>query len=331
MEIRFLANVIDQLDFALDHISLQDTNYKRLALMLIDNAVELALHQHAEESKRWEWDARDNSPEHQKAVSEALGQRFDSKVKFGRISGLIGEETAQSINTLHSYRNQLYHQGVMYEGILHALAVFYFRIACNLLAALPIRGFSWSSNHRIPLRAIKYIGNPRFPDPRKMFPLVWARLKEVSEGIKFDLVADLHAALTELTEETDRLLNYLAEGHPEKPSRDELVRDAQAWRIAFTDEGKRFASTHSCREETVGGYVKWLGQNYSFAFRNDPVPGWKERLASFGRERDPHAALRKYQEFVNQTQSVREAVEASVASLDAEIDRQIDAAREGRV
>ena len=329
MEIRFLANIVDQLDFALDHIALRDANYKRLALMLIDNAVELALHQHAEESKGREWDAKDKPQEYQNALSEALGQRFDCKVKFGRISGLISDETAQSINTLHSYRNQLYHQGVTHERILHALAIFYFRIACDLLAALPIRGFSWSSSHSIPHRAIKYIGNPRFPDARKLFPPVWPRLKEVSEGIAFDLMADLGAAMTDLVDETDRLLSYLAEGHPGKPSRDELVADAQAWRIAFTDEGKRFASTHSCPEETIGGYVQWLGQNYNFAFRKDPIPGWRERLEVFGRERNPHMALRKYQEFVSKTEFVRESIEAAAGALDAEIDRQIDAGRGG--
>jgi hypothetical protein len=142
MQIRFVANIIDQLDFALDHIALRDANYKRLALMLVDNAVELALHQHAEESKGREWDAKDKPGEYQKALSAALGQRFDCKVKFGRVSELISDETAQSINSLHSYRNQVYDQGVMHEGILHALAVFYFRIACDLLAALPMRGFS---------------------------------------------------------------------------------------------------------------------------------------------------------------------------------------------
>ena len=141
MEIRFLANIIDQLDFALDHIALQDVNYKRLALMLIDNAVELALHQHAEESKGTEWAAKDKSPEYQRALSEALGQRFDRKVKFARLSGVIDKEIAETINTLHSYRNQLYHQGVVQEKILHALSIFYFRITCDLLGALPMRGF----------------------------------------------------------------------------------------------------------------------------------------------------------------------------------------------
>jgi len=329
MEFRFLANIIDQLDFALDHIALQDANYKRLALMLIDNAVELALHQHAEESKGREWDAKDKPEEYQQALSEALGQRFDGKLKFGRTSGLLSDEACQSIKVLHSYRNQLYHQGVMHVGILHALAIFYFRIACDLMAALPLRSFSWNGAYRPPHRVVKYIGNPRFPDWRNLFPPVWARLREVSEGIKFELVPDLRAALTEMVGETDKLLDYMAEGHPGKPSRDELVADAQAWRVAFTDEGKRFASTHACSESTVGGYVQWLGQNYSFTFRKDPVPGWKEWLATFGQESNPHVALRKYQQFVARSEFVREAIEASAGALDAEIDRQIDAARGG--
>jgi hypothetical protein len=46
-------------------------------------------------------------------------------------------------------------------------------------------------------------------------------------------------------------------------------------------------------------------------------------------EQNPHMALKKYQEFVSQTEFVREAIESSAGALDAEIDRQIDAARGG--
>jgi hypothetical protein len=41
-------------------------------------------------------------------------------------------------------------------------------------------------------------------------------------------------------------------------------------------------------------------------------------------------ALKKYQDFVNQTIFVREAIGASAAALDREIDRQIDSQRESR-
>jgi hypothetical protein len=329
MEIRFLANIIDQLDFALDHIALQDANYKRLSLMLIDNAVELALQKHAEESKGRQWDVKDKPPEYQKALSEALGQRFDTKVKFGRMSNLLTDEAAHSINTLHSYRNQLYHQGLVHEGILHVLALFYFRIVCELLASLPMRGISWGSSLRIPHRAAKYIGNPPFHDPHKLFPSVWTRLKEVSDAIPFDLTADLSAALTDMIEETDRLINHIAGAYPGKQTRDEIVMEAQAWRIAFTDEGKEFAASNSCPESTVGGYVDWFGRNYKFTFSKDPVLAWRNRLTALKRERSPHMALKKYQEFVSQTEFIRESIEASAAALDAELDRQIDAARGG--
>jgi len=328
MEIRFLANIIDQLDFALDHIALADVNYKRLALMLIDNAVELALHQHAENEKQPDWLMKEKPPEYLKALTQALGQRFEAKVRFARMTGLLTEEVAQSINTLHSYRNQLYHQGAMHDGILHALVVFYFRIACNVLAKMPMRGYSWNSSHKVPHRAIKYIGRPPFVDALRMFPPVWARLKEVAEALPFNLVADLQRELTAMVDETERLLQFLAEADPEKRSRDQHVIDSQAWHIAFTEEGKRFASASNCPEETVGGYVEWLGKNYEFGFRMDPIAGWRSRIAAFSAEDNLHLALKKYQNFVNQTAFAREAIEASAAALDREIERQVDEYRE---
>jgi uncharacterized protein YutE (UPF0331/DUF86 family) len=329
VEIRFLANIIDQLDFALDHMALTDVNYKRLALMLIDNAMELALHRHAENGKQPDWRRDKQSPEYLKVLTEALGQRLEGKVRFARLTGLVSEEVAQTINTLHSYRNQLYHQGVMHEEILHALTVFYFRIVCDVMTGMPMHGYSWSSGHKIPHRAIKYIGNRPFGDVVKLFPSVWVRLKEVSEALPFSLVTDLHAEMTAVTDETERLLDFLVEADPGKRSRDEHIVDSQAWRIAFTEEGKRFASANACPEETIGNYVDWLGKNYKFDYRKDPVPGWRTRIGALAKEGDLHVALKKYQHFVNQTTFVREAIEASAVALDQEIERQIDAHREG--
>ncbi len=324
MEIRFLANIIDQLDFALDHMALADVNYKRLALMLIDNAMELALHRHAENDKQPDWLRDKPPPEYLKALTEALGQRFEAKVRFARITNLISDDVAQTIDILHSYRNQLYHQGVVHEGILHGLTVLYFRVVCDVLTTIPTHGYSWSSGHKIPHRAIKYIGKPPFRDVFTLLPSVWARLKMVSESLPFSLVADLHSEMTAITDETERLLDFLVEADPDKRSRDEHVVDCQAWRIAFTEKGKRFALANACPVETVGGYVDWLAKNYKFDFRKDPVPGWRTRIAALAREDDLHMALKKHQDFMNQTTFVREAIEASAAALDQEIQRQID-------
>ena len=196
------------------------------------------------------------------------------------------------------------------------------------MAKMPMRGYSWSSGHKIPHRAIKYIGRPPFGDVFKMFPPVWARLKEVAEALPFKLVADLQTELTAMVDETERLLQFLAEADPEKRSRDQHVIDSQAWRIAFSEEGKLFASANNCPEQTVGGYVDWLGKNYKFGVRIDPIAGWRSRVVAFSKEDNLHLALKRYQDFVNQTAFVREAIEASAAALDQEIERQTDAYRE---
>jgi hypothetical protein len=55
---QFIADIIDQMDLALDQLSVRDRNFDRFALMLIDNAVELTLHRFvqdkANENEMWE-------------------------------------------------------------------------------------------------------------------------------------------------------------------------------------------------------------------------------------------------------------------------------------
>jgi hypothetical protein len=43
--LKVLVNVLEQMDLALDQLAVNDVNYKRFTLMLVDNVVELTLHQ----------------------------------------------------------------------------------------------------------------------------------------------------------------------------------------------------------------------------------------------------------------------------------------------
>ncbi|MBK79588.1 MAG: hypothetical protein CMQ43_01540 [Gammaproteobacteria bacterium] len=193
---KFFVNLIDQLDFALDHIVLEDINYKRLSLMLVDNAMELALHQYATEQSADAWPLEAEPKIEPRVLAAALGQNFDEKLKLARLCGLVDEDMVASITTLHSYRNQLYHQGIKHEQVLPALVLFYFRITCDVLIAYQPTGYSWSSGGKVPHRALKYIGRESMRNPRQAFPAAWARLREVSESIPLDLTADLAARQT---------------------------------------------------------------------------------------------------------------------------------------
>jgi hypothetical protein len=330
MQIRFIAHMIDQLDFALDHIGLQDPNYKRLSLMLIDNAMELALHEHAEEEQRQHKYDRNLSEDFRSALGAALGRHFESKVKFAKLTGFLSEEVAHSIVTLHFYRNQLHHRGLMHEEILHSLAMFYFHISCDVMAALPHFGYGWSNRTKIPVRAIKYLGKLPFKDVEKTIAAAWSRLREVATAIPYSLSDDLHAQLAAIVSETNELLDYLSGGHPKKLSRDELAMDVQAWHIMFSEKGKAFVRKNPSPAETIQGLADWFRDTYPFDVRRDPIPGWTAQLAGLQAEKNEHMMLKKYHEFMQRTVDFREGLSASVSAFDAEVDRQIDEARESR-
>ncbi len=327
---QFLADHIDQMDLALDQIAMRDRNFDRFALMLIDNVVELTLHQYAQDrSYESEMSRRHGaSGDDTKAVIAALGPRFDSKVKLARERGLLSNEVCDSIQYLHSFRNTAYHRGLRHERILHSLALFYFNNACSVLASYSPMFWSSSSEDRIPHRAMKYLGKANFWDSEKAFQSAWERLREVAASMADSLSSDLHGDMRETIDRVDQQMQFLADESPlGKKSRNQVILDCQAWALAFSEEGKAYAQAQQAPKTSVGGYVEWFGNNYPWATKTDPIPGWRNRLNSLETEKNQHRALKKYCEFMNQTEDLREQISESASQLDAHIQHLIDVAR----
>lgn len=327
--IQFLADNIDQLDLALDQLAVGDRNFDRFVLMLIDNVVEIALHRYiqdkASENKLW---ARIDKPKHDpKIIEQGLRQDFDNKVKAATKLGLVDAQMCQSILNLHSYRNTAYHRGLRHEGILHSLVIFYFRNACSLLGAYKPRGWSWSSSDRISHRAMKYLGNLEFGDHSKAFDLVFDRLDQVAKSMTEDLVGDLSGDFLQTVDSTDESINFLLVNGGQNTTRNQIVIDAQAWPFAFTEEAKVFAKANGFQAKTVGSFVDWIALNYPWQVKSDPIPGWRVRQARLAKEKDYHLALKKYCDFMRQTETLRSQINESAAQLDAHIEHLIDVAR----
>jgi hypothetical protein len=106
-------------------------------------------------------------------------------------------------------------------------------------------------------------------------------------------------------------------------SRNEVVLDSQAWRITFTSEGQDFARENSCPVSTVGGYVQWLKEHYSWTIKTDPISSWRKHLSTLKTEKNEHKALGRYVEFMNQTEEFREAIEQSASALDQHVEEQM--------
>lgn len=326
---QFFADQIDQLDLAIDQLAVRDRNFDRFALMLVDNVVELVLHQHAKDKVMMGRAFAANKkpkPEWKTAVA-ATGQGFDAKVRYARETAMISAATADSILYLHSFRNSAYHQGSRHESILHSLAVFYFRVACTVLSSYKPVFYSMHSGDKISHRAVKYLGKPDLCGQKDAFTRASGRLTEVAESLGENLIDDLQAEMLATIEQIDGWLDFISENDPSRPSRDEAVRHCQAWPFAWTDEGKAFAKANGCKSSNMDEYVEWLGHNYTWQVKTDPITSWNKRHRSLKKEKDTDAALKKYCDFMKQTEAFRESLDEGVLQLDGYIQEQIDRAR----
>lgn len=327
--LKFLANVIDQMDLALDNLALEDRNYKRFALILVDNAIELTLHRFAEDknSENKLWEPIGKTKFNPKLVLAALGQHFEAKVKLAIALKLVSKDVGQTIIILHSFRNQAYHQGLQHEEVISALSLFYFQVVCQVLSEYEPGWFSWSSNEEIPYRARKYLGNNPWKSNQEVCASAFSRLREVSEGFDLELIDDLSQHMEQVIDETDDMIDFLSSDSPEPKDRNSVILDCQAWPFAFTEEGKAFAKENGCPAKNVFEHVEWITKNYTWPIRKDPVSSWKRRLVSLKKESDNHKALKKYSDFMSQTSDVRTRITEAAIQLDQHIQQQIDMAR----
>lgn len=331
-----LLDHIDQLDLALDQLALKDRNFDRFAIMLVDNVVELTLHRHAVDAQIREkaWYRSEQSRFTAKELQAALGQRFDAKVVLALKTGLLTKPMSQSIKWLHSFRNSSYHAGLRHEGILHSLANFYVLNCCDLL--MRYSPLTWAfGSEKLSHRAAKYLGEADLVEmmwkPRETFVHAWQRLRAVAANMQCDLIADLKRDMGNLIDHVDDQIGFIASNAPGRPgySRNQVVVDAQAWALAFTDRGVQYAKQNGYPGVLGRGpkLAMWLEENYEAPFPIDPIPSWRDRLRSIGEETDAGTALDKYCNFIAQTVGVRDDLAQRARHLDSYIQEQIDRRR----
>ncbi|PTV70222.1 hypothetical protein [Agrobacterium pusense] len=331
----FYAALLDQMDLALEHLDKGGVHDARFALMLTDNAVELAIHKLATEkhSDLMSWSRLEKYP-HKQELVEAVGQSFDAKLKFARIESMVTDEQARTVAIMHEFRNELYHVGLQHEPILPAIASFYFWFACDILQAFPGRGLYSGNKMVIPERAKKYFTSSsrrmaELGDFKKACGTLKARC-HFFKGMTINALAD-HIEL--IVSENDAYMDVISVGaYPrgEGITRDQATIDCQVWRLAFAPEGQQFARDNGFSGSSIRDLVDWLGQKYPLKIKRDPIPGWKRRATRLRSKGNPHLAVATYVDFLKGTAQFRQDLAESCAAAEAEIDRQIDEYRSSR-
>jgi hypothetical protein len=325
----FLANIIEQVDLAREHVAKGDSNNARFGLMLTDNAVEITLHQIAKDQQRDQksFSQRDKVYEHSAALEAALGQHFGSKVKFASAIGVLPEGVSESIGIFHAFRNEVYHIGIQHETILPVVAAFYFKVACDFLAGYSPRWIGYDPDMEFPERSRRFFGDQKFHmDGIEKYQAACTELGNALPFSPADVAAILADHMDDVIKMQDIAIHMIATAGPCKHSRDEAVAETFAWTVAFTDEGKRYALKGGFKG-TGPDYIKWLAENYPLPLKKDPIPGWKSRAAGIRAESNPHKALKKYRDFMKQTSDVRAALEKSHGQVEQYVEEQIERMR----
>ncbi len=328
----WLARILEQLDLALEQLSERTPHNARFGLILTDNALELALHRYARDLSHHlkEPPYHPRPYQHAQGLRKALSQHFEPKVSFAKATGFLAEEEAQTMLTCHGFRNETYHVGVAHEQVIDEIARFYFVVAATALARFSPTAVWWRFGEAMPERAKRFLtADPFTSDVIGQFQAACTAMAGSVEDSDLELLDALRRHMAEVIDVQDDLINHVAQGLNEPISRDDVAINAQAWPLALSDEGKTIMAKGGYSPPSVFAAVEWIARNGKLRYPQDPVPSWRRRLGSLQGETNPHAALKKYRDFMIQSQPFRDQIEETAAGLDAEIDRQIDMVRGG--
>lgn len=122
-----------------------------------------------------------------------------------------------------------------------------------------------------------------------------------------NLISDLHDDMAQAIDEVDRLIFFVAGNASSKELRDKVVIDLQKEIVSSIEDGKHLKKAK---------------------FSVDPIPGWKNRLRGLKADKNPHSALKRYCDFMRQTEEIRFSIEDFEDEIDSLIQEQIDIDRE---
>lgn len=286
---------IDQLDLAIEQLKVGTPSYARFAHILVDNIVELLVHHYCEyvimQDKYRLVGLEPKYTTEQRA--DALGQRFDKKVKFCKFLNGISQDEADAIMILHQYRNELYHSGVTHDAIAWDLAWYYHSIATLLFSKL-VSYTHYMIGEELSDAIKKHVGKDTwcFDCAR-----VVSSLNEARPTRKLKLSVVLANSAVSHVESVIESLDYIVRNSPQSPTEDSVVRDVQLSDYLYNDP---FAKTvwekvkghHNTRQTSA-----FLESIWAPRYSSNPLPGFLRQADRIRNSANDLNALKNFEKF----------------------------------
>jgi hypothetical protein len=329
---------VEQLDRAIEEMVEGSPVSGRLSLILVDNVVELLLHNRCLDVFRRE--ARlDPDPARPGRYSRAarrrvLGQHFDEKYKFLHGEGDINQQELEFIRICHNLRGEAYHTGVTHDQFIRALASEYFSLCCRLLGRLQPTWRTTSSRDRYGSRISKHLrpGTGGLENRFLSTPVedIVASLETKRPVVQPTLSAALSDSISARIESLEENLNFLVENAPSGcGSLEKELVAAQRWTDLFAGIPVEIEERTAEYSEYVRRRQKEMTATWRPQFRSLPLLSWRRRAKGI-RRAGAFSALQRYEQLSADISYIEDVLESSASALGTHIDSQVDAALEER-
>ena len=327
-----LHTTVVQLEESKRFIVEGDVAHLRLALILLDNAVEVMMHRvveselvHAgmyanmlknfgtrpldEEGSR----LRNKIAEHTIPDKEQkqIRRYFPAKLKFlSENRNRMSKTIARALKHLHSYRNETQHlDKIRKESMLPAVLIL-LDIALDLLVELTPGMVMWSSDDDLSWRK-KYGFGEKLVEAEVLRRRIAAKLRE---GLPLDLPGIRTSLIGHLTDRLGAMeneLDFVAQHSRVGPDRELILKDVQFWH-----------SKHSGKLPKEAAFDTYVPQ-----FNLACMPRWRGQVTSLSTVDDKSEMFDVFGTIEDDFEPLETMIDDAVSSIDAAIQIQIDIAR----
>ncbi|WP_411725756.1 hypothetical protein [Methyloglobulus sp.] len=323
---------IEQLDLAAQQLDRRDPSYARFALILTDNVIELIIHRIC--LSELSFDAMlvkiGGSRFTSKQRSYARSQYFEPKIKLCKVIGKITSNQFNVIKICHGYRNELYHAGLKYNGIIWDIALFYYDFAIDVFESAPDY---WCSGIPVTPTVEKHAAKK---DGRGIIHEIG--MSEIANSLR-QLKPSRHRALSmalsesalEQTNDAAENLEFLVNNtsaDPKKRTEDEIVEELQFYDYIYSEESVKERLSKAQNLTEYRETTNLIRKSWKPKHKSNPLPKFREQAKKIAKKSEDIDGLKEFESFKNNFTYFSRVVEENAIALEQKIQQEINEYRD---
>lgn len=319
---REIKKEIEQLEEVATQLGKQTPTGARLALLLLDNSVELLAYKKVREIFALDsmYKSPDRPPKYSPDKRKKVKEHFKDKVNFLVFeSNYISHDEGEVLKVGHDLRNEAYHKGVLRDSIIISVTSVYFGIACNLFPRLWIGSYSYTPNDDV----AGFLNNYGI----KGSMIDHEAIRKICDGLldgRNCTVENLGIALSEdlclrIDEFEEILESHQHDVRPEM-SPEWLLKEMQFSQtfpgdLEFPQTHEGFLAFHKAREEHFSKFKPPITLK--------TIERWKKKALKIRSGIEPGAILRQFAEIDTPLLEIEDILYSAVAEFDAYINSRV--------